>query len=343
MSKIIILGDTHFGVKQADGFIESYQQKFFDKILFPYIKKHNVKHVIQTGDWFDSRRAIRHSTMKFIRNEIIPKTEGQTWYVLVGNHDMGTKESITPNACTELLRYPNFQIIDEPTAIKIDNAEFDLIPWICKENKKAVADFIKSSTRMLCVGHFELSGFYYYKGIKAEDGHNKKFLGSYAQVWSGHYHTISSNENVQYVGSPYQLTFGDADDQKGFFVYDTDTNETEFVPNTINLFTKIYYDADTFNVKNLKRFKNMYVKIIVKNRGEAAAFDMLVNEIGKFTNHLEVIDNFENPEESELGIDVSDTLTIIHNYIDELNENDDDKSRVKTIISSLYREAINEN
>lgn len=339
--KVIILGDTHFGVKQADSFIESYQQKFFDKILFPYIKKHNVQHIIQTGDWFDSRRAIRHSTMQFIRDKIIPKTKGQNWYVLVGNHDMGTKESIYPNACTELLsHYDNFQIISEPTILKINGVEIDCIPWICKENKKQVSDFIRSSTRLLCVGHFELSGFYYYKGIKAEEGHSKKFLDSYAKVWSGHYHTISSSDNIQYVGAPYQLTFGDADDQKGFFVYDTETNETEFVPNTINLFTKIYYDFETFNHKNLKRYKNMHVKLIVKNRGEAAAFDLFLEELLKNSLSLEIIDNFENPEESQLGIDISDTLTIIHNYVDELNEDDNNKTKIKNIISSLYREAV---
>ena len=213
MSKIVLLGDTHFGIKQGDKFLAEYQYKFFDEVLFPYLEKHNITDVIQFGDWFDTRRAIRHDTMHLVRSKIIPRIEagGQNWKVLVGNHDMGVRENIHPNACTELLsRYDCFDVIDKPTTVKYDDFEIDLIPWICRENRKEVKDFIKDSKSAYCGGHFELSGFYFYKGIKS-DGVQKKFLSDYHQVWSGHFHTISSNGNIQYLGTPYQLTFGDAD------------------------------------------------------------------------------------------------------------------------------------
>lgn len=343
MSKIAFVGDLHIGIKQADSFMEKYQLKFFNKCLFPYLKKHNIKTVIQTGDWFDSRRAIRHSSMKLTRDSIIPKIieNDQHWYVLVGNHDMGVRENIHPNACTELLgTYDCFTVIDKPCTHNLEGINIDLIPWICRENKTEVMDFIENSKSLYCMGHFELSGFYYYKGIKSE-GRSKKFLSNYNQVWSGHYHTASENENIKYLGTPYQLTFGDADDPRGFWVYDTETKEIEFIQNPFNLYTKIIFNHTTFDSTNIKkRFKDMNVRVSVEERGPAAAFDMIMDSIAEVALDLDINDMFEAPD-SNVKIDVTDTLQIINNYVDELDETTKIKNSVKNIMKNLYKDSTN--
>lgn len=341
MSKVLILGDTHFGIKNHDNILATHQVKFFKEVLIPYIKKNHIKTIVQTGDWFDSRRAIRHATLHLIRQEIIPLIDkDQTWYVLVGNHDMGLKECIHPNSCTEILGvYENFKIIDKPTTVNLEGVDVDLIPWICQENKKDIKTFIGNSLSKYAIGHFELSGFYYYKGL-ASDGENKGFLSNYIQVWSGHFHTRSENGNIRYVGTPYQLTYGDADDPRGFEVFDTETKEIEFIQNPINLYTKIYYNHKTFDKDTVPLYKNMHVKIIITDRGNAAAFDMLVEEFAKHAYTVDVIDNFDViSTDSSLKIDITDTLKIINDYIDELDETDNVKKNVKKIMTALYKEA----
>lgn len=340
MSKIALLGDLHIGIKQGDTFMEKYQNRFFNKCFFPYIKKNKITKVIQTGDWFDSRRAIRHSSIKLTR-QLISKTKGQDWYVLVGNHDMGVREKIHPNACTEILAANNnFTIIDKPITHNICGLNIDMIPWICRENKTAVFDFIDSTDSLYCVGHFELSGFYYYKGIKSE-GRSKKFLSKYNKVWSGHYHTASENDNIKYLGTPYQLTFGDANDIRGFWVFDTETKDLEFIENPYNLYTKIIFNHSTFDKNNIKeKYKDMFVRVLVEDRGPAAAFDMIMDSIAAVALDLDINDMFEAPD-SNVKIDVTDTLQIINNYIDELDETTKIKNNVKTIMKNLYKDSAN--
>jgi DNA repair exonuclease SbcCD nuclease subunit len=50
MTKVIFLGDLHLGIKQDAPIIYQAYEKFFDQVLFPYIREHNIKHVIQFGD-----------------------------------------------------------------------------------------------------------------------------------------------------------------------------------------------------------------------------------------------------------------------------------------------------
>ncbi len=53
------------------------------------------------------------------------------------------------------------------------------------------------------------------------------------QVFLGHYHTPQDlAPNVRYIGSPLQLSFKEAGITKGFWTYDTETGEVEFVENT---------------------------------------------------------------------------------------------------------------
>lgn len=344
MSKVIILGDCHFGIKNHDSKIAEYQLKFFKDVLIPYIKANDVKTIIQTGDWFDSRRAIRHATLHLIRKHIIPLIDkDQRWYVLVGNHDMALKEAVHPNSCSEILGvYDNFVVIDEPMTVSVDGIDIDLIPWICKENKKQIRQYISDSKSYYAVGHFELSGFYYYRGV-ASDGENKGFLSDYGQVWSGHFHTRSNNGNIRYVGTPYQLTHGDADDARGFEVFDTETKAIEFIENPNRLYTKIYYNHATFDKTSVPLYKDMHVKLIIESRGEAAAFDVLIEEFSECVASIDVIDNFDVVSaDSNLKIDITDTLKIISDYIDELDDTPVIKKEIKKIMTALYKEGIAE-
>lgn len=342
MSKIALLGDLHMGIKNHDKQTAEFQMKFFTDVFIPYLKKNKITTVIQTGDFFDCRRSLRHATIKQAR-EFAKLTSHLTWYVLVGNHDMALRECIHPNSCTEILGiYPNFTIITEPTTVNVDGLDIDLIPWICQENKALIKEFIEKSQSKYAIGHFELSGFYYYKGL-ASNGESKNFLSSYIQVWSGHFHTRSENGNIKYIGTPYQLTHGDADDPRGFEVFDIDTKKQKFIENPFTMYSKIYYDCRTFDKTTISAYANMHIKLIVEDRGDAAAFDMLIEEFSKHVYSIKVIDNFDVvSSDSNLKIDISDTLKIICDYIDELDESAATKKEVKKLMTALYKESINE-
>lgn len=342
MAKVMVIGDLHFGHKSGDRETAAYQQRVFDEFIFPLIDQLGIKYVIQTGDFFDSRKAIRHDTMEFVREHIIPKTKGQEWHVLVGNHDMHMKETIFPNSCNELLAgYDNFTIYNEPAALKIDGIAIDMIPWLCRDNRKQVLDFISNSTSSIAVGHFELTGFQYYRGM-ASQGEDSHFLANYNQVWSGHFHTISKNAHILYVGTPYQLTFGDADDDRGVWVYDTDTGKFEFYNNNMPRFSRIYYDHTSFDEKNLERFKDMYLNIQVRNRGDAKKFDKLFDKLVAIAAEVKLKDIPDSQSNSGASMVLNDLLStsdIIDAYVDTLEETDDDRKKIKRFILDLLSEA----
>ncbi|MFP9166840.1 hypothetical protein ACLI1Y_15840, partial [Enterococcus faecalis] len=170
-------------------------------------------------DIFDVRKAITHKTMEFAR-EIVQTLDdaGITLHTIVGNHDLHYKNVMHPNASTELLaKYPNVKVYDKPTTVDFDGCLIDLIPWMCEENTGEILEHIKTSSASFCVGHWELNGFYFYKGMKSH-GLEPDFLKTYKEVWSGHFHTISEAANVRYIGTPWTLTAGDENDPRGFWM-----------------------------------------------------------------------------------------------------------------------------
>lgn len=340
MSLVMLIGDTHIGHKNGCQVTADYQISVFDKFIFPLIEKLGIKHVIQTGDFFDSRKSIRHDTMALVSSRIAPKTIGQQWYVAVGNHDLHLRESIYPNSVNELLsRYDNFRVFNEPGTIDIDGAKIDIIPWICRDNRKQIQDFIKGSKSPIAVGHFELSGFQYYRGVES-DGEDSGFLDSYQRVWSGHFHTISKRGHIQYVGTPYQLTFGDADDERGVWVYDTDTGDFSFYPNNMPRFTRVYFDHETFDFKGIEKYRGMFLKIVVNNRGATKKFDGLIDKLAKIVQYLDIVDGTQETISADgANLDVMDSNQIIAEYIDTLPETESDKKKIKRIVLHLYEEA----
>lgn len=340
--KIALLGDTHRGVKRDDEWVVNYQNEFMD-FFHKECKARKVTKVIQTGDWFDTRRGVTQECMHQSRAVVAPLLQdiGET-FVAVGNHDMHKRESITPNSCREILgNLKKFTIIEEPTTITLGGVVIDIIPWICRENKDRIMEFVKNSESEYCVGHFELKGYYFYTGLSS-DGDDPKFLDKYKEVWSGHFHCQSTGGNVRYLGTPYTLTSGDANDSRGFFIFDTQTKELEFVENPKCMHHKIMYNADTFHTLDLSLYENTAVRLVVEKRTTDDGRDLLDDHIMALSNvvhNLDVIDNFEFTAGEEDEIDLEDTTTYIESYIDSLEESDEVKARCKTIINGLQVEA----
>ena len=78
----------------------------------------------------------------------------------VGNHDIYWRENVSVNSSDLLLRdYNNIDVIMEPTTVRFQDTNIDIIPWICQDNENQVRKFIKDSKADLCLGHFEIENF----------------------------------------------------------------------------------------------------------------------------------------------------------------------------------------
>lgn len=357
--KICLLGDTHFGVRNDSKVFHSFFEKFYKETFFPFLKKNKIDTVIQLGDLFDRRKYINYlSLTECLRYFFKPlKDNNITMHTLIGNHDIFWKEKLSVNSPDLLLKdFDNIHIHQSPTKIKLGELGIDMIPWICKENEKEVLDFVKNSKNKLCIGHFELDGFLLNPGTLNVGGRNSKFLKKYEKVFSGHFHTKSKKDNIEYLGTPYELFWNDYKDTKGFYVFDTKTLDTEFIKNENRIFYKFKYndskedfDLNEFikTINKLKDFyKDTYVKVIVVNKSNPKTFDKMMEEIYKLGPHdVSVVEDHTIDflgDDSNIIDQAEDTVTIMTKYIDDLKI-ETNKDKIKNLVRELYIEALSTN
>ncbi|CAD7712153.1 recombination endonuclease subunit [Shigella phage JK38] len=336
--KILNLGDWHLGVKADDEWVQSIQLDGIKQAI-EYSKKNGITTWIQYGDIFDVRKAITHKTMEFAR-EIVQMLDdaGITLHTVVGNHDMHFKNTLTPNASTELLaKYHNVKVYDKPTTVDFDGCLIDLIPWMCEENTGEILEHIKTSSASFCVGHWELNGFYFYKGMKSH-GLEPDFLKTYKEVWSGHFHTISEAANVRYIGTPWTLTAGDENDPRGFWMFDTETERMEFIPNNTTWHRRIHYP---FKGKiDYKDFTNLSVRVIVTEVDKNLT--KFESELEKVVHSLRVVSKIDNSVESDDSeeVEVQSLQTLMEEYINAIPDiTDSDREALIQYANQLYVEA----
>lgn len=349
MSKVCVLGDTHFGVRSDSRVFSNYYRKFYDEVFFPALIERKITDIFQLGDLFDRRKYVNFLTLAECREYFFDKVQqlGMHLHVLVGNHDIFWKETLSVNSPSLLLKdYNCITLYQEPSTIKIDDLTADIIPWICNANEKEIFSLIKESKSTVCLGHFEIAGFQMYKGIESHEGLPSKLFKKYDMVLSGHYHHRSRNGNIVYVGTPMEHTWADFEDPRGFHIFDTNTRDLEFIQNPFNIFHKIYYDDTNGGGKPLdfSFVKDCHVKLVVVNKTNFYGFERFVEKIYEQNPaELKIVEDLSAFEEQALqddDIDIEDTLTLLSHYVENLDTNAD-KSRIKTLMKTLYVEAQN--
>jgi len=331
--KIAVLTDTHFGVKNDDQGMLDYFDKFYT-VFFDYLEKNNIKQVIHCGDFFDKRKNINFLTLNKTKTIFLDKLEkhGITMDIIEGNHDIYFKNTNVVSSLKEILDlYKNINVIDKPITKEFDDLPVDFIPWII--NEQNAIDFIQQSKSKIVFGHFELKGYEYSPGVKSEIGMSDTILTKYGQIYSGHYHLHGKN----YIGSPYEITWSDYQTKKGFYVFDTKTENAEFVENKHRLFCKIFYEEGMEPVS----VKNKIVKVYAKFERDQLQFDKWLVDVNN-ENPLELTviesDADNSLEKVEINVDNVDTLQYIKEVIDA-SETVLDKIVIKKLVTNIYQEA----
>jgi hypothetical protein len=166
-------------------------------------------------------------------------------------------------------------------------------------------------------------------------------------VYSGHFHHKSTQGSITYLGNPYEITWSDYNDSRGFHIFDTKTRELEFIQNPYHMFHKIYYDDtketfETIKEKNYEKYTGSIVKVIVVQKQNPYWFDTMLDELYKVEAvDISVVENIDLEFEDDDSVidEAEDTLTILSNYIDTLNIQKD-KKELDTLIRTLYNEAL---
>lgn len=351
--KVAICTDSHWGIRNDSPVFAKMISQFFSEQFFPYIDKHNIKHVLHLGDVFDRRKYVNFQTARNFDNDFIkPIIErGLNADVIIGNHDTYYKNTNDVNSMRELYEghsYDKLRLFWDPQTVDYDGCEILLMPWICKDNYDDCMQAIEQTTSSLCFGHLELDGFEMMRGHVMDHGMSPKIFDKFDLVVSGHYHHKSSRGNIHYLGTAYELFWSDWNDPKGFHVFDTETRELEFIRNPNCLFYKLWYDdidksLDEILDVDFNSLKDTYVKVIVKNKTNPYWFDLFAGKLDAASPaNVQVVEdhlNLDLEDDSDIINEAEDTLTILGKYVDSL-EFSVDKKKINSIIKTLYDEAL---
>ena len=185
--------------------------------------------------------------------------------------------------------------------------------------------------------------------MPSEEGLDRGMFRKFNHTFSGHYHHKSSDGDIHYLGNPYELTWQDYNDARGFHILDLDTDILDFIENPNKMFFKLTYDdkkdsiTDVMNM-DVSIYKDTYVKVVVINKTNPYLFDKFMNNLYNVNPaDITIVEDFTDLNE---GVDdvvdqAEDTLTILNKYVDSVQEENIDNIRLKNLLKQLYVEAIN--
>lgn len=278
MSKAILFSDLH---------LHSHKDRI-DRLedclevldwVFQKAKENDCRHIFFLGDLFHERSKIDVlnylRTFEVFMKHMIEDAKDIDLYLLVGNHDMYHKTRWDVNSIKPLSAIPRCHIIDRPTSTVIDGRRIDWLPHTedpITELMQYPKEF-EGQEKSLMFAHLSVSGaklnlIYGTKSDVIVEYDNEMIpvsadlFDSWDHTYMGHYHGAQFvNDKVEYVGSPLQLSFGEAHEDKHIILLDLDTLDTEYIENN---FSPSHFMIDPKDIRDENYDLNDgFVRIIV--------------------------------------------------------------------------------
>ena len=338
MAKIYLIGDTHIGLGYPNSVDKWYKVhlEYFSNFLIPLLKN-RVKEgdiIIHLGDLFDNRNVITINLLNYGMDIVEEISKIAPLHIIIGNHDCWSKSSDEINTIRPFKWIPNVFIYDKTSQIQFNGLKLCLMPYI--EKRLEQINLIKSNKDcdyLFC--HSDLNGCRMHLtsvGNRNSDKIDVDDFKIFKRVFSGHIHIRQVNKNFEFIGSNFQMDRNDFGDQKGITVIDTNTEETEFIPNNISpVFKKVRVigEEDVELLETLKLSKD-FIDIAISN-------NLLISN-RKLRRKLEVILEKSNFASVEYIDDITKEL-----QDDELNESIEiDEETMDISISLDYEDYVKE-
>lgn len=354
MTKVLVMGDTHWGVRNDSPIFLDYFKKSVDEFLLPYIEDNNIKHIIHLGDLVDRRKYVNILTSHRLRTDFLGPLNslGAKIHIIAGNHDEYYKGTYLVNAFDELLgeRYENIKYYTTPETINIDGTDIFLLPWITPDAEQEALELIKVTPASICMAHLELEGFEFYRGQVSDHGWNHRVFQKFSAVYSGHYHHRSSRDNIHYVGAFSEHIWSDYDDPRGFSVFDMKSLAMDFCRNPFRVFHMVSYDdvknkdiIEQIQDTDYSHLKDCYVRIVCVNKTNPFALDLLLDKIYQVQpadiSIIEDVSTFTDTSIDDTVDETQDTVTILRTYINDLTL-PVEKDKLIKYMTDTYHEAI---
>jgi hypothetical protein len=258
-------------------------------------------------------------------------------FAIVSNHDIYHRDRIDINSM-EMLK-PYLTVIDTPTVYK----NSILVPWIVSgEEWDNIINETKATKVDYMFAHLELNGFKVNDNYTMEHGFSPKELKHLKHVYTGHYHTPQTKENITFVGTPYPITMNEANGKHGVYFLDLDTGVCEFVEFTKVKVLSIPYDQLDILDSCEPEFTYVRVEFPDDLDDETKISDVQkMLEERNFSEHK--IQYTDSKTKQILATDVSDVKEVenIDEVVVSFIEHSTEIAGVdKTMLAEIYLEAI---
>ena len=356
---VILISDIHFGVSSSSEEWQENINDYFQNWFIPYVRNELKKTpdavICCLGDVYHDRKSIDIDVNNLCIDIFEQLAQIIPVYIINGNHDLSKKTNKGNSSLRSLGNIDNLTVIKEPTMLQFvegrkNIAKVAAIPYLgdCNDENKELVKFDKRADYAFM--HTDISKMKFDNGmtiVGAVDA--EKFAG---KVISGHIHKRQETDKVIYVGSPYQMSRGDIDNQKGIYKLVLSTGEMIFTPNDYSpIFQKI--DITKFlNFTDKERtdaLKNNYTDIVIDevNIDKYKMGDVyeILNSCQAKRAQIQVIKsktNIQVDENSEEHTELS-MEELINSAIDQLSDVDDEfKGKLKVMSAEYLKNAQSE-
>ena len=137
------------------------------------------------------------------------------------------------------------------------------------------------------------------------------------------------------------MFWNDYNDPRGFHLFEPDTLKTVWVKNPYKIFKKLYYnDVDKDMEVDYNEYKDTYIKVIVEEKRDYEKFEMMIDRLYEAGAHdIKIVETLvDKSGEEDTDVEIKDTLSLLNEYIDEV-EMTVDKDDLKKVMRSLYIES----
>ena len=336
MAKVLIYSDIHIHAhkKNADRIEDCLEVLDW---VYKVAERNSIKHVLFLGDLFHERQKIDVLTyQKTFEKLVEAHASGSfTTFLLLGNHDMYYFDKWDINSIAPLNIIPNIKVIAKPSSIQIEDFTIDLLPYT-HNPLGHLAQLSKNSKRVFLGAHISVDGAKLNSyGTEADvivehDGAmvkvDKTVFENWENVFLGHYHCPQQlSENIEYIGSPLELNFGEAFQEKHICIFDLKTKEKKYIVNEFSPKHLIIKESQIANYN----LSNNFVRIVSEDITCTDTIDMYKNlQTDKSIKSIELKNsNVKMEEQSHAIKDASAILLnedmMIENYIKDQSEQEE--------------------
>lgn len=296
--------------------------------------------LIIAGDLLDSKPIIRAECA----NRLIEMLdEGQSTYILVGNHDL-INEKGAEHSLHFLKRL--CAVIDAPTEIRLGDKDWFLLPYFSDSEKLKTLLKDPSIPKNIIM----------HQGVQTADmGHYvqdktslPKDCFSDFRVISGHYHRAQDIKCgrprkgaiglYSYIGSPYTTSFSEANDgPKGFRVLYED-GSLELIPT--NLRKHVIVEKTTDNIYDTALNLDTRDLVWLKVSGPRLELDKIKKQdvAVRLIGHSNF--KFDKIPTDSLKLDIPEDSLTEEQVLDTIIDNTDERLENKAYLKALWREVL---